>query len=90
MDGHDDDGDDRGKDGGKHDDDEPGGAVGGLGRRLGDPHGVDKGVRDELDELHVSLDKDRGSSKENRCDIMFLGWVESIGFSHASIESGCE
>jgi hypothetical protein len=21
---------------------------------LGDPHGVDKGVRDELDELHVS------------------------------------
>ena len=53
MDGHDDDGDDGCKDGGEHDDDEPGGTVGGLGRRLGDPHGVDKGVRDELDELHT-------------------------------------
>ncbi len=48
------DGDDGCKDGGEHDDDEPGGAVGGLWRGLRDPHGVDKGVRDELDELHVS------------------------------------
>jgi hypothetical protein len=53
MDGYDGDGDNGCEYGGEHDDDEPGGAVGGLRRRLGDPHGVDKGVRDELDELHV-------------------------------------
>jgi hypothetical protein len=53
VDGYDRDGADGCKDGGEHDDDEPGGAVGGLWRGLGDPHGVDKGVRDELDELHV-------------------------------------
>ena len=46
--------DDGYKYGSEHDDDEPGGAVGGLWRGLRDPHGVDKGVRDELDELHVS------------------------------------
>jgi len=54
VDGHDCDGDDGSEYGGEHDDDEPGGAVCGLGRGLGDPHGVDKGVRDELDELHDS------------------------------------
>ena len=54
MDGHYCDGDDGCKDGGEHDDDEPGGAASGLRGGLGGPHGVDKGVRDELDELHVS------------------------------------
>jgi hypothetical protein len=51
------DGDDGCKYGSEHDNDEPGGTVCGLGRRLGDTHGVDKGVRDELDELHVSFDE---------------------------------
>ena len=49
------DGDDGCKDGGEHDDDEPCSAVCRLGRGLGDPHGVDKGVRNELNELHVFL-----------------------------------
>lgn len=53
MNRQDGDGDDGSKDGGEHDDDEPGGAVGCLRRRLGNAHGVDKGVRDELDELHI-------------------------------------
>ena len=53
MDGYDRDGDDGCEDGREHDDDEPGGAVCGLRRGLGDPHGVDKGVCDELDELHI-------------------------------------
>ena len=61
MDGDDGDGDDRCKDGREHDDDEQGRAVGGLRRRLGDPHGVDKGVRDELDELHISFDGGQGT-----------------------------
>ena len=55
MDGYDSDGDDGCEYGGEHDDDEPGGAVGGLRRGLGDPHGVDKGVRDETNELHGFL-----------------------------------
>jgi hypothetical protein len=46
---------DRGKDGGQHNENEPGGAVCGLGRGLGDAHGVDKGVRDEKEKLHVYL-----------------------------------
>jgi len=64
MDGYDGDGDNGCKHGGEHDDDEPGGTVGSLRRGLGDPHGVDKGVCDELDELHVSLMVDgRDSSR---------------------------
>ena len=55
MDGYDCDGEDGCKDGGEHDDDEPGGAICGLWRRLGDPHGVDECIRDELDELHLCL-----------------------------------
>jgi hypothetical protein len=39
----------------KENDDEPGSAVGLLGRGLSDPHGVDKGVRDETNELHGFL-----------------------------------
>jgi hypothetical protein len=31
-----------------------------LRRRLGDPHGVDKGVRDELNELHGLFDGELG------------------------------
>lgn len=54
MDGYDRDGGDGDKHGREQDDDEPRGAVCGLWRGLGDPHGVDKGVRDELDELHIS------------------------------------
>ena len=41
-----------GNDKGKHNDDEPGGAVRGLRRRLGDAHGVDEGVRDKQEEFH--------------------------------------
>jgi hypothetical protein len=32
---------------------EPGGAFCGLWRGLGDPHGVDEGVRDEQEEVHI-------------------------------------
>ena len=53
MDGHECDGDDGCKHGGEHDEDEPGGAICCLRCGLGDAHGVDKGVRDELNELHV-------------------------------------
>jgi hypothetical protein len=53
MYGNDRDGDDGGEHCGEHDEDEPGGSVCGLRRGLGDAHGVDKCVRDELDELHV-------------------------------------
>jgi hypothetical protein len=49
--------DNRCKYGSKHDYDEPRGAACRLGGRLGDTHGVDKCVRDELDELHVSFDE---------------------------------
>ena len=45
---------DGGKDGGQHDYDEQCGAVSSLGRGLGDAHGVDEGVRDEVEELHIS------------------------------------
>ena len=47
--------DDRGEDGRQHDEDEPGSAVSGLGRGLGDAHGVDEGVRDEEKKLHSDL-----------------------------------
>ena len=46
---------DCGEDGGQHDEDEPGGAGCGLGRGLGDAHGVDEGVRDEEEKLHGDL-----------------------------------
>ena len=79
MDGHNHDGDDGGEDGGEHDDDEPGGAVGGLGRRLGDPHGVDKGVRDELDELHICSMSIGGDSSRNGSRQDVSGVAESDG-----------
>ena len=53
VNGHDRNGGDGGDHSNQHDEDEPGGAVCGLWGRLGNPHGVDKGVRDEPDELHV-------------------------------------
>ena len=43
---------DRGDDGRQHDENEPGSAVSGLGRGLGDAHGVNKSVRDEVEKLH--------------------------------------
>lgn len=52
------DGGDGGKDGGQHSDDEQGGAVCGLWRRLGDAHGVDEGVRDEVKKLHNFFDEE--------------------------------
>ena len=54
MNGQDGDGGDGGKDRGQHSYDEQGGAIRGLGRGLGDAHGVDEGVRDEVEELHIS------------------------------------
>ena len=53
MDGNDRNGDNGREHGSEHDDDEPCSAVCRLGRGLGDPHGIDKSVRDELNELHV-------------------------------------
>jgi hypothetical protein len=47
MDGQNGDRDDDRKDDGQHGDDEPGGPFRGLGRRLGDAHGVDESIRDE-------------------------------------------
>lgn len=55
VDGHERYGGDGGEHDREHDDDEPRCAIGGLGRGLGNPHGVDEGVRDEVQELHVLL-----------------------------------
>ncbi len=52
MDGDDGDGGDESDYGEKHADDELSGAIRGLGRGLGDTHGVDKGIRDDEEELH--------------------------------------
>jgi hypothetical protein len=52
------DGGDSDDNGAEHDDDEPCGAFFSLWRGLSDPHGVDKGVRDEQEELHVFLMRD--------------------------------
>ena len=75
------DGDDGCKHDGEHDDDEPGGAVGGLRRRLGDSHGVDEGVRDEVDELHIcSMVAGRDSSRNpSRCDVSAMAESEGPG-----------
>jgi hypothetical protein len=59
---------------GEHDDDEPGGTIGSLRRRLRDSHGVDKGVRDELDELHVFSMAGRKDSSRDQKVQRFLGW----------------
>ena len=65
----------------EHDDDEPGGAVGGLWGGLGDPHGVDKGVRDEQDELHVFfLMRGRPNSNRNHCWSGVSQMAESEGW----------
>jgi hypothetical protein len=57
VDGHRRNGDDKGDNAGEHDDDEPGCAVFGLRRGLGDTHGVDEGVRDEQEELHLTVQR---------------------------------
>jgi len=54
MNGDDGDGGDCREYGEEHDDDEFSGAVCGFRRGLGYPHGVDEGVRDEQEELHIN------------------------------------
>jgi hypothetical protein len=54
VDGQECDGGNRRYDAGEQDDDEPRGALCCLRGGLGDPHSVDKGVRDEQEEVHVS------------------------------------
>ncbi len=53
MNGDDCDGKDGDDDGAEHDEDEPGGSFCGLRGGLGDAHGVDEGVRDEEEKLHI-------------------------------------
>ena len=53
MDGHESDAGDGNHDGGEQCDDEPCSAFLALWRGLGDPHGVDEGVRDEQEDVHV-------------------------------------
>jgi len=65
------------KHGGKHDDDEPGGTIGSLRRGLCYSHGVDKGVRYELDELHVFSMAGREDSSRDQTVQRFLGDAES-------------
>jgi len=55
MDSHGCNGDHKGDNAGEHDDDEPGCAVFGLRRGLGNTHGVDEGVRDEQQKLHLTV-----------------------------------
>ena len=73
MGGHDGNRNDCRKHSGEHDDDEPGGTIGSLRRWLRDSHGVDKGVRDELDELHVFSMATRKIVAEID-GATFLGW----------------
>ena len=54
MDGHECDAGDGNHDGGEQGDDKPGCAFLAFWRGLGDPHGVDEGVRDEQEEVHIS------------------------------------
>jgi hypothetical protein len=70
VDGHGRNRDDKGDNAGEHDDDEPGRAVFGLRRGLGNTHGVDEGVRDEQEELHLTVQRVRCDSSRNRCIIM--------------------
>ena len=53
VDGQKGDGGDGSRDGEEHCNDEPCGALCSFRRGLGDPHGVDEGVRDEQEELHI-------------------------------------
>ena len=48
-----DDGNQAGEDGDQHEEDDPGGAIGGFRRGLRDAHGVNEGIRDEKEELHM-------------------------------------
>ena len=80
MYGNDCDGDDGRKYSGEHDKDEPGSAVCGLRGGLSDAHGVDKDVRDELDELHVFWMRNWGDSSRNRHLPSLSAIAESDGF----------
>ena len=54
----------------QHRENEPGGPFCSLRRGLGDAHGVDKGVRDEEEKLHVFFDMSRGNgSREALKDV---------------------
>jgi hypothetical protein len=79
VDGQNHDGDDGGNDGREQDNDKPGGPVCGLWRGLGDPHGVDEGVRDEQDELHVSSMRVCRDSIRNRGGHVSLRWPNRKG-----------
>jgi hypothetical protein len=78
VDGHDGDRGNGCKDRGEQGDDEEGRSSLGFGRGLSDAHGVDEGIRDEKEELHIFSMTDWGDSSRNR-----IG-----GGVGASIESG--
>ena len=88
MDGNDRDGGDGDKHGREQDDNEPRGSVCGLWRGLGDPHGVDKGVRDELDELHVFPMLNWTDSSRNQGRPGIAAGVESQGFGVHLLSQG--
>jgi hypothetical protein len=81
MDGYDRDGGDGDNHGREQDEDEPCGAVGGLWRGLGDPHGVDKGVRNELNEFHVFPMVNGEIVAEITEGGMFLRWLNRKGLA---------
>jgi hypothetical protein len=66
----------------QHGDDEPGGTISGLGRRLGDAHGVDEEVGDELERLHRFLMRRCGEmiAKKRVAASGWLGFGESEGW----------
>jgi hypothetical protein len=87
MDGYERDGGDGDDHGREQNDDEPCGAAGGLWRGLSDPHGVDKGVRYELDELHDSSMVNWRDGSRNQCRRDVTAMAESEGFGvHLFIE----
>jgi hypothetical protein len=74
-----------GEHGRQHDEDEPRSPICGLGRGLGDAHGVDESVRDEEEELHVNLDGVTGGivagfldKQLNRNKLRRIQWNEGL------------
>ena len=67
----------------KHGGDEPGGAVGGARRGLGDAHGVDEGVREEKEKLHFCASWRNSIVTERKPGVFFdeswRGCVASFG-----------
>lgn len=66
----------------QHGDDEPGGTISGLGRGLGDAHGVDEEVGDELERIHRFLMRGCGEmiAKKRVAASGWLGFGESEGW----------